>query len=41
MKKKYVIGTEKDKIIKQTTFCGKYIRGYAAYLKNIVNFLVV
>ena len=39
--KKCVIGTEKGKIMKQTTYCGKYNRGYAACLKNVVNFLVV
>jgi hypothetical protein len=38
---KNVIGIKKDKITKRTTFCGKYNRGYAPCLKNIVNFLVV
>ena len=39
--KKCVTGTKKDKIMKQITYCVKYNRGYAACLKNIVNFLVV
>jgi hypothetical protein len=38
---KNVIRIEKDKITKHTTFCGKYNRGYASCLKNIVHFLVV
>jgi hypothetical protein len=35
-----IIGIEKDKIMKYTSFCGKLNRDYAAHLKNAVNFLV-
>jgi hypothetical protein len=40
MKNMSFIRTEKDKITKLKTFCGKQYRDYAARLKNAVNFLV-
>jgi len=40
MKNMCIIGTEKDYIIKQMTFCGNKTRDCAACLKNAVNFLV-
>jgi hypothetical protein len=37
---KHIIKTDKDKILKQTEFCGKSNRDYAACLKNAVHLLV-
>ena len=40
MKNVGIIWTEKDKIIKEMAFCGKWNRDYVDCLKNAVNFVV-